>query len=143
MVLHIRLGAKFRDLHAKDSNSFRNRLIVETIYQGHVPLARNRRTSEGCPGGALRATRGTAIISLILPPPSYGQSPIAVTLQQGDYRGLVPEGVRKDIGILLYIIYLSNPYFKLLKTLIRKKYNQRKDARIAQRPIRSLSETYQ
>jgi hypothetical protein len=29
-----------------------------------VPLARNRRTSEGCPGVALRATRGTAIISL-------------------------------------------------------------------------------
>jgi len=32
-----------------------------------VPLARDRRTSEGCPGVALRATRGTAIISLTIP----------------------------------------------------------------------------
>jgi hypothetical protein len=29
-----------------------------------VPPARDRRTSEGCPGVALRASRGTAIISL-------------------------------------------------------------------------------
>jgi len=27
-VLHVRLGAKIGDLHAKDSNSFRNRVIV-------------------------------------------------------------------------------------------------------------------
>ena len=27
-VLHVGLGAKIGDLHAKDSNSFRNRLIV-------------------------------------------------------------------------------------------------------------------
>jgi len=40
----------------------------------------------------------------------------------------------------LYIIYLSNPYFELLKTSIRKKYNWRKDARIAWRPIGSLPE---
>jgi hypothetical protein len=31
---------------------------VETIYYGHVPLARDRRTSEGCLGLVLRATRG-------------------------------------------------------------------------------------
>jgi hypothetical protein len=31
-----------------------------------VPLARDRRTSKGCPGVALRASRGTAIISLIV-----------------------------------------------------------------------------
>jgi len=30
--------------------------IVETIYYGHVPLARDRRTSEGCPGVVLKAT---------------------------------------------------------------------------------------
>ena len=39
---------------------------METIYYGHVPLARDRRTSKGCPGVVLRATRGTAIISLTL-----------------------------------------------------------------------------
>jgi len=42
----------------------------------------------------------------------------------------------------LYIIYLSNPYFKLLKTLIRKKHSWRKDVRIARRPIKSLLEIY-
>jgi len=42
----------------------------------------------------------------------------------------------------LYIIYLSNPYFELLKTLIRKKHNWRKDIRIARRPIRSLLKAY-
>jgi hypothetical protein len=31
---------------------------VETIYYGHVPPVRDRRTSEGCPGVVLRATRG-------------------------------------------------------------------------------------
>ena len=31
---------------------------METIYYGHVPPARDRRTSEGCPGVVLRATRG-------------------------------------------------------------------------------------
>ena len=31
---------------------------METIYYGHVPPARNQRTSEGCPGVVLRATRG-------------------------------------------------------------------------------------
>ena len=30
MVLHVRLGAKFGDLHAKDSHSFRKRLIKPT-----------------------------------------------------------------------------------------------------------------
>jgi len=44
--------------------------------------------------------------------------------------------------MLLYIIYLSNPYFKPLKTLIRKKYNWRKDVRIARKPIGSLPEIY-
>ena len=32
--------------------------IVETIYYGHVPPARDRRTSKGCLGVVLRATRG-------------------------------------------------------------------------------------
>ena len=32
--------------------------IVEIISYGHVPPARDRRTSEGCPGVVLRATQG-------------------------------------------------------------------------------------
>ena len=31
---------------------------METIYYGHVPPARDRRTSEGYPGVVLRATQG-------------------------------------------------------------------------------------
>ena len=31
---------------------------METIYYGHVPPARNRRLSKGCPGVVLRATQG-------------------------------------------------------------------------------------
>jgi hypothetical protein len=31
---------------------------VETIYYGHVPPARDRQPSEGCPRAALRASRG-------------------------------------------------------------------------------------
>ena len=33
-ALHVRLGAKFGDLHAKDSHSFRNRLITSTPSYG-------------------------------------------------------------------------------------------------------------
>ena len=34
-VLHVRLGAKIGDLHAKDSNSFRNRLIRSGLGAGN------------------------------------------------------------------------------------------------------------
>jgi hypothetical protein len=52
---------------------------METIYYGHVPLVRNQRTSEGCPGLILRATRGDHNnIPYIAPPlPTVGpQSPL-------------------------------------------------------------------
>jgi hypothetical protein len=52
---------------------------VETIYYGHVPPARDRRTSEGCPGLVLRATRGDRNnIPYIAPPfPTVGpRSPL-------------------------------------------------------------------
>ena len=44
-----------------------------------MPPARNRRTSEGCPGVALRATRGTAIISLTAIPNFAGVINISST----------------------------------------------------------------
>ena len=42
----------------------------------------------------------------------------------------------------LYIIYLFNLYFKFLKNLNKKKYNWRKDIKIARRFIESLLEIY-
>jgi len=41
-VLHVRLGAKFKDLHAKDSNSFRNRLMPLTWVASEPSRQANR-----------------------------------------------------------------------------------------------------
>src|SRR6266566_4347690 len=35
-VLHVRLGAKIWDLHAKDSNSFRNRLMTALLRRLYI-----------------------------------------------------------------------------------------------------------
>jgi len=52
------------------------------------------------------------------------------------------ERYQRDINMPLYIIYLFNPYFKLLKNLNKKKYDWRKNIRIIRRPIKNLLEVY-
>jgi len=87
----------------------------------------------------------SAIISLTLPPPLLAVSPRSLLPYSREIiRARPKKGLERcwgDIGMPLYIIYLSNPYFELLKTSIRKKHNWRKDVRIARRPLKSLLKT--
>ena len=62
-----------------------------------MPPARNRRTSEGCPGAALRATRGTAIISLTVTLLGCFLKDSIVDINIGAYIGSVEVAALKDI----------------------------------------------
>ena len=85
---------------------------METIYQGHVPLARDRQTSKGCLEVALRASRGTAIISLILisiyqdPSRSYLLLEILLLLATFQQLFLSYLGIGKAL-LFLFFIYIK------------------------------------
>jgi hypothetical protein len=49
-VLYVRLGAKIGDLHAKDSNSFRNRLMLHLMSMVGVEIATPCLRSKRHPG---------------------------------------------------------------------------------------------
>ena len=61
-------------MNVEQDRLYRRRILEEvrplgsrrTIYYGHVPPARDRQPSEGCPRAALRLPEVTVIISLTL-----------------------------------------------------------------------------
>jgi hypothetical protein len=71
-----------------------------------VPLAYNQQTSKGCPGAALRATRGTAMISLTLPPLLTVGSQLL--LPYG--REIIEGSSRKGFGKILVYYYILSIY---------------------------------
>jgi len=90
-----------------------------------VPPARNRRPSEGRPEVVLRATQGNCNNIPYIAPPLLAVSPRS-PLPCGReiiraYPGRGSERYQRDINMPLYIIYLFNPCFKLLKNLNKEK----------------------
>ena len=76
---------------------------METIYYGHVSPARDRQPSEGCLRAALRASRGTVIISLTLPPPFLQLAPDRHHLAvEGYSRALLRRGPERYWYINVY-----------------------------------------
>ena len=98
---------------------------METIYYGHVPPARDRRLSKGRLGVVLRATQSVRNNIPYIAPPLFIVSPRSLLpygreiIRARSGRGL--ERYRRGVGMPLYIIYLSNPYFELLKNLNEEK----------------------
>ena len=75
-----------------------------------MPLVRDRQPSKGCLRAPLRASRSNRNNIPYIAPPFLQSAPNRYHLTvKGDYQGLFSKEVWKGVGILIYIIYLSNP----------------------------------